>query len=152
MHQLEGMPAILSRPSAVRNVNVGSGNSECRTSHCAESAVITLAGQDLCLDHFLACCYERLDRLEPMVRSRSLEAAEILAAGAFLKECSNLSLLICLRHEHLSNLDRSRLLNILLLSGDLQLRLSKPLVKNTDQAGDIFALAVKRATRLAGND
>jgi hypothetical protein len=144
--------ASITGPLAVRNINMLSGSSECRTSYCSASAVIALAGQDLCLDHFLACCYQRLDRLEQILRSRYVEGAEILDAGAFLKECSNLALFICLRHEHLSNVDRSRLLNILLLSGDLQLRLCKPLVKNADHAGDIFALAVKRATRLAGND
>ena len=123
---------------SIGSVDIGSGKPECEEGYCANSAVIALELRDLCLDHFLACCYERLDRIEPMVRSRSLEGAEILSADAFLKECSNLVLLICLRFENLSNLERSRLLNILLLSGDLQLRLCKQLVKNVDSVSDLF--------------
>ena len=121
-----------------------SGKSECEEGYCANSAVIALESRHLCLDHFLACCYERLDRLEPMVRSRSLEGAEILSADAFLKECSNLVLLICLRFENLSNLERSRLLNILLLSGDLQLRLCQPLVKNGGSVSDLSSIFLER--------
>jgi hypothetical protein len=97
----------------------------CKTDSCANSAVITLAGQELCLDHFFASCYERLDIVEPMVRGRSVDPTEVQAVRAVLEECSNRALLISLRHEHLNNLDRSRLLQILLLSGDLQLLLSR---------------------------
>ena len=97
----------------------------CKTDSCANSAVITLAGRELCLDHFFASCYERLDIVEPMVRGRSVDSTEVQAVRAVLEECSNRALLISLRHEHLNNLDRSRLLEILLLSGDLQLLLSR---------------------------
>jgi hypothetical protein len=97
----------------------------CKNDSCANSAVITLAGQELCLDHFFASCYERLDMVEPMVRGRSVDATEVQAVRAVLEECSNRALLISLRHEHLNNLDRSRLLEILLLCGDLQLLLSR---------------------------
>ena len=122
------------------NMDMVSGKSECKVGCCAKSSVTALAGQDLCLDHFLACCYERLDKLEPLIRQRSLEAPEYLAAGAFLEECSNHALLICLRHQPLSNLDRSRLLNILLLTGDLQSLLRKPLAKHADPLSDLSAI------------
>jgi hypothetical protein len=97
----------------------------CKTDSCTNSAVITLAGEELCLDHFFARCYERLDMVEPMVRGRSVDPTEVRAVRAVLEECSNRALLISLRHEHLNNLDRSRLLQILLLCGDLQLLLSR---------------------------
>lgn len=97
----------------------------CKAGSCAKPAVISLAARELCLDHFFFSCYERLDMLEPMVRSRPLDAAEIPAVRGLLEECSNRTLLVCLRHEHLTNLDRSRLLDILLLCGDLQLMISK---------------------------
>jgi hypothetical protein len=106
-----------------------SGKQECKVNCCAEPAVITLEARDLCLEHFFGCCYERLDNLEHRIRRRSLEEPEILEAAALLIECSNSALLLCLRHESLSNLDRSRLLNILLLSGDLQCLLDKPLLR-----------------------
>jgi len=40
----------------------------------------------------------------------------------------------------LSNLDRSRLLNILLLAGHLQLQLRKQVVKRADSVSDLSAL------------
>jgi hypothetical protein len=112
---------------------------ECKVSYCAKPAVTDLAGQHLCFDHFLASCYERLDRLEAMVCRPSLEAAEDLAASAFLEECSKRTLFICLRQEYLSNLDRSRLLNILLQAGNLKLQLRKPVVKRPGPVSDLLA-------------
>lgn len=99
----------------------------CKAGGCAKPAVISLAARELCLDHFLFSCYERLDMLEPMVRSRPLDRTEVQAIRGLLEECSNHTLLVCLRHEPLTNLDRSRLLEILLLCGDLQLLMSKSL-------------------------
>src|SRR5271165_2345194 len=114
--------------------------SECKVSSCAKSAITDLAGKDLCLDHFLTSCYEQLDELEPVVCRRSLEGAENLAAGVFLEECSKRTLFICLRHESLSNLDRSRLLDILLQVGHLQLQLRKPVAKRADSVSELSAI------------
>jgi hypothetical protein len=125
---------------SVENMDTLSARQECKVSSCAKSAVSALTGQSLCLDHFLARCYERLDLIEPMIRGRALETTESMAAGAFLEECSNRALLICLRHEHLSNLERSRLLHILLLAGDLQVYLRKPLLKHMDSVPDVSAI------------
>lgn len=100
---------------------------ECHASGCVNSAVVVIAGRDVCLDHFFASCYEQLDTLEPKIRSRSLEDASIHAAKHFLEECSNRALLISLQYEQLTNLERSRLLEILLSCGDLQRLLHRAL-------------------------
>jgi len=47
-------------------------------------------------------------------------------ARTLLQECANQTLLVCLRHEPLNNLDKSRLLEILLQCGDLQVLLHRP--------------------------
>jgi hypothetical protein len=96
---------------------------DCKAGGCANSAVIALAGREFCLDHFLASCYEQLDMLEPKLRRRALQAGEVRAAKDFLEECSNRTLAVCLRTERLTNLERSRLLDILLSCGDLQVML-----------------------------
>lgn len=119
---LRGNSKIQSGPDIM---NIVTSKEGCKTDSCAKSAVITLAGQELCLDHFLASCYERLDVLEPMIRGRSLDATEVQSVRAILEECSNTTLRVCLRQEHLTNLDRSRLLEILLLCGDLLPLLSR---------------------------
>ena len=102
------------------------GEPKCQLDFCAKSAIISLESLGLCLEHFLSSCYERLDYLEPMVRSRSLEERHRRAVYAFLEECSDRALLLALQQEHLTNLDRSRLLNILLLTRHLQLILKYP--------------------------
>ncbi len=96
------------------------GGGSCTENGCAGTAVVRFGGHDLCLDHFAARCYKRLDELEPMIRNRLLDYGQVNAARALLEECSSRTLLLSLRHEALTNLDRSRLLEILLHCGDLQ--------------------------------
>ena len=88
-----------------------------------------MAGQDFCLPHFFAKCYERLDLIEPVVRNRRLNEQEAMTARALLQECANQTLLVCLRYEPQNNIDRSRLLEILLQCGDLQVLLHRPTLR-----------------------
>jgi hypothetical protein len=148
VHHSENELRCASNPTlGTGNMDIVSSKAGSKASCCAKSAVISLGGQELCLDHFLASCYARLDTLEPVIRGRSLEGGENLAARASLEECSNRALLVCLRHESLTNLDRSRLLDILLLSGDLQLLLHKPSVKITDTLPHFPAVLFWRNSR-----
>jgi hypothetical protein len=98
-------------------------NADCKASGCANSAVVGPAGQNVCLEHFFSNCYEELEKLEPLVRGRWLAATEVDAFSAVLEECSRRAIFICFRNEPLSNLDRSRLLEILLSCRDIQFRL-----------------------------
>jgi hypothetical protein len=108
------------------------GKPACQIISCRESAIIALESQDLCLEHFFDFCYRRLDSLERIIRNKPLERSESPAARVFLEECSNRALLVSLHHEHLTNLDRSRLLSILLLAADLRHALPHPLVERPD--------------------
>jgi hypothetical protein len=121
-------------------MDMESAKAECKVSSCGKSSIVALGGQDLCLDHFLASCYEQLDKLELLVRRQSLSPTESLAAGIFLEECASCTLVICLRHEHLSNMDRSRLLNVLLMTGELRLQLRKPLLHLADTSSPLSAV------------
>ena len=103
------------------------GKAKCQLDSCANSALISLESLGLCLEHFLSTCYERLDNLEPKIRRRTLEQTQVQTVYAFLEECSDRALLIALQQDNLSNLDRSRLLNILLLTRHLQLFLKNTL-------------------------
>jgi len=100
--------------------------SRCADGQCDRQGIVVLAGQGFCLEHFLAKCYDRLDRIEPVIRSPRLDAQESFKARALLQECANQALRVCLRHESLNNLERSRLLEILLQCGDLQVLLHRP--------------------------
>lgn len=113
---------------ARRALRVGPGNmntitttESCKTASCAKSALIVLEGKDLCLEHFFGKCYECLDSVEPLVRHRFLDTAETQRVRGLLNGFANQILFVCLRHEPDSNLDRSRLLELLLRCGELEL-------------------------------
>ncbi len=88
--------------------------------------MVVLAGEPLCLEHFFQGCYGRLERFDPVVHSKSREAAVNDGMPKVLEEVVNQVLIVCLQHQKLSNLDRSRLLDILLWAGELQFVLRVP--------------------------
>jgi hypothetical protein len=99
---------------------------QCTTETCTENGVIALAGNSLCLEHFFEECYERLEKYDPQVRCISREMATLDGTPMALEELVKRVLIVCLQHENLSNLDRSRLLDILLWAGELQFLLRVP--------------------------
>lgn len=99
---------------------------KCKNGRCADFADVALESKDYCLDHFIGCCYERLEMFDPLIRARSMEPAQSLAAHKFLQECSNRAVVVCFCHTRLTVSDRPRLLQILLWSEDLQRRLRRP--------------------------
>lgn len=98
----------------------------CTMDTCGENGVVMLAGSPLCLEHFFQRCYGRLERLDPVVRGKSREDALNGGAPKMLEELVKQVLIVSLQHEKLSNLDRSRLLDILLWAGELQFALRVP--------------------------
>ena len=120
------------------------GKQDCSADSCEFPSLITLGQKSLCLKHFIVRCYEWLDYLEPQIQGRALAQTDMRRAQAMVEECSNRALLISLRCNELSNLDRSRLLDILLLSSDLLFQLRVP----RNQFSTLFA---HRATSRAGN-
>ena len=109
----------------------GSGQEFCAASNCESNSTILLSGQNLCLEHFFVKCYEWLDWIESIARSRRLETEIAAKAHALLRECADQTLLVCLCQQSLNNLERSRLLEILLRCGDLQVQLDRPALQLT---------------------
>jgi len=99
------------------------GNRSCALDSCKGAAVTSLAQQDLCLNHFVSHCYENLDRIDPRGRRFRTEAADTAAMRLFVEECSRQALEVSFRCESLTNLQRGRLLDILLWAGELFLLL-----------------------------
>jgi len=93
---------------------------------CGGAAVATLDHQALCLNHILSRCYEKLEKLEPRGRKFSAEPVDIASMRAFIEECSRKALDISLHSQSLTNLQRGRLLDILLWAGELFLLLRAP--------------------------
>jgi len=91
----------------------------CSAHSCADSAVTVFAERELCLNHFLSRCYEDLERLDRRGRNPGQNNGEITSLKNFVEECSRRALEVSLSCEHLDNLQRGRLLDILLWAGEL---------------------------------
>jgi hypothetical protein len=98
----------------------------CRVGSCGGAAITSLDHQALCLNHFLLGCYEKLEGLDPRGRRFSLQPVDLPSMRAFIEECSRKALDICLHSQGLTNLQRGRLLDILLWAGELFLLLRAP--------------------------
>jgi len=103
-----------------------SDNRICAVDFCEGPGVAALAQQDFCVDHFIDLCYENLQRIDPRGRREARMTLEAPLMRAFIEECSRRALEVAMRCENLDNLQRGRLLDILLWAGELFLLLRAP--------------------------
>ena len=90
----------------------------CSRMDCSKQMVTALGEEELCFDHFCARSYELLEHANDTIESphEAPACGEVLCR---LEECARRALEIALRPIELNNLERARLLDILLWSGDL---------------------------------
>jgi len=88
----------------------------CSRGDCPERAVTSLSEKEFCFDHFCKRCYELLERSHRGVAYSSEEYSEELFA---LDELAQRALEVSFSRLTLNNLDRARLLDILLWAGEL---------------------------------
>ncbi len=100
----------------------------CSESACGSTAATSLDQQAFCLNHFLLRCYARLEALDPRGQKSREERVDLAAMRAFIEECSQKALEVSLHSENLTNLERARLLDILLWASELFLILRAPRV------------------------
>ncbi len=98
----------------------------CRMDSCSGASVTSLDQQDLCLNHFLLRCYEKLEGVDPRNRKLCPDPLELASLRGFVEECSRKTLDLSLHCENLTNLQRGRLLDILLWAGELFFLLRAP--------------------------
>jgi len=98
----------------------------CAVDFCDGAAVTSLAQQNFCLNHFIDLCYENLQRIDPRGQKVGRLPLNLPALRAFVEECSRRALDVALHCEDLDNLQRGRLLDILLWAGELFLLLRAP--------------------------
>jgi len=96
------------------------GTSEyCVQNGCSRPAVAALGSEAFCLDHFCTRCYEILDGIDRLRESDFDESACSGEEQFLADECARRALDICMSGRTLSNLERARLLDILLWCGDV---------------------------------
>ena len=102
------------------------GERNCSEDACHSSAATSLEQQAFCLNHFLLRCYAKLETLDPRGQKSREERVDLAAMRAFIEECSRKTLEVSLHRENLTNLERARLLDILLWASELFLVLRAP--------------------------
>jgi hypothetical protein len=118
----------------------------CCEDACGCAAITSLDQKNYCLNHFLRRCYERLDEVDPRNRKFREAPLDLAAMRAFIEECSRRALDVSLQFEDLSNLQRGRLLDILLWAGELFLLLRAPRITLPDSAAPAGTLGGVRAS------
>ncbi|HKW32668.1 MAG TPA: hypothetical protein VJN92_06660 [Candidatus Acidoferrum sp.] len=116
----------------------------CCESACHSAAATSLDQQALCLNHFLLRCYARLEAVDPRGQKSREQRVDLAAMRAFIEECSQKTLEVCLHRGDLTNLERARLLDILLWASELFLVLRAPRVIPPEPSGFPAALGARR--------
>lgn len=116
----------------------------CCESACRSAAATSLDHQALCLKHFLLRCYAQLEAVDPRGQKSREQRVDLAAMRAFVEECSQKALEVCLHSENLTNLERARLLDILLWASELFLVLRAPRVAFADPVASPSPLTLKR--------
>lgn len=117
----------------------------CCENACHSAAAASLDHQDLCLNHFLLRCYAQLEAVDPRGQKSRERRVDLAAMRAFIEECSQKALEVCLHSGgNLTNLERARLLDILLWASELFLVLRAPRVTLGDFSPSPTAGGAKR--------
>ena len=91
----------------------------CSVTECGQAAVAPLDGKALCRAHFISVCYARLDAYEEMRKGAGLSKEDTEPARRFVHECTRAADEIEHSADNLDNLDRAKLLHIILSASEL---------------------------------
>ena len=100
----------------------------CSERACHSAAATSLDQHAFCLNHFFLRCYARLEAVDPRGQKSREDRVDLASMRAFIEECSQTALEVSLHYKNLSNLERARLLDILLWASELFLILRAPRV------------------------
>ena len=108
----------------------------CDAGNCGRPAMSTLELKHLCVDHFIACCYERLNECSANRFADPGEAASI-SIDRFLHSCAQQAAGLVHPMRGLDNLERARLFDILLWASELATKrgIACPAKKSTQSSG-----------------
>jgi len=91
----------------------------CAIADCAHAAAASLAGEDLCRDHFISECCQRLDRYDQIRKDPGLSVTDTESVRRFIQECTRCADSIEHEDQNLDDLDRAKLLHIILSASEL---------------------------------
>jgi hypothetical protein len=92
---------------------------QCSVTGCEQAVAATLEGQALCGSHFISTSYTRLEQYDVMRKEHRLGAADTESVRRFINQCSRQADEIEHGTKYLDNLDRARLLHLILWANEL---------------------------------
>jgi len=92
---------------------------QCSIEGCSQAVSATLEGEVLCRGHFISACYEQLERYDEMQKAHRLSVAEAESVRRFINQSSRQADEIEHNTKEIDNLDRARLLHIILWANEL---------------------------------
>lgn len=101
------------------------GRDPCSCSGCSELATVQLELRPFCVPHFIDTAYARLDECSRAVADHQFQEASAESAWVLLVECIERAADLTQTAEALDNLQRARLLDILLVSAELSRHLRR---------------------------
>jgi hypothetical protein len=92
---------------------------QCGVASCEQPVAASLDGGALCREHFILVCYKRLDQYEEIRKGPGLIAADTESVRRFIHECTRAADEIEHTAQNLDNLERAKLLHIILSASEL---------------------------------
>lgn len=97
----------------------------CILTDCGSISEVALENKRLCRRHFIETCYARLDEIAEQIREKKVRGSVSESVRHFLAECTRQVVSEALCAPQLDNLERSRLLHILLFASELTSKLRR---------------------------
>ena len=118
-------------------VNINSSSSfgvvrqiRCDSQDCSRAAVLRLDFHLLCLDHLVEHCYKRLETCQQEVCRNFVPTEDVLESNnTFLEECTSKLAGFLMARTELQNIDRARVLDVLLWAVELDAKYACPATK-----------------------
>jgi hypothetical protein len=97
----------------------------CAAEACTETSVATLDERGVCRAHFLAGAYGHLESIAAQIHEPNFHSQQGELASRFLEQCMREATNIACAAELLNNLERAKILDILLWASELYVRLRR---------------------------
>jgi hypothetical protein len=92
---------------------------QCGISACGQQVAAALDGEVFCREHFIVACYRRLDQYDEIRKGPGFSATNTESVRRFVHECTRAADEIEHTAQDLDNLDRAKLLHIILSASEL---------------------------------
>jgi hypothetical protein len=117
---------------------------QCSTPGCGQAVAASLDGDAVCRQHFISVCYARLDHYEEIRKGPGLSAVDTESVRRFIHECTRHADQMEHLAQDLDNLDRAKLLHIILSASELGCHLRRSPRK-------VAAIAVRLSSEKLGS-